>query len=78
MSSKSPKSSVVVVKAEDLVRSLRLSRSAAYEVLRKAGAVRIGERAVRLPVARLVQQIGAELTKVVVQQATERVGVGGR
>jgi hypothetical protein len=74
MSAKSTESGVVVIKADDLVQTLRVSRSAAYEVLRKAGAVRVGERAVRLPVGRLVKQIGEELTSAVVAHAAARVG----
>lgn len=78
MSAKSAKSLVAVVRADDLRRTLRLSRSAAYELLRRAGAVRVGERAVRLPVARLVRLLGADLAQSVIEGAAAHVSVGGR
>lgn len=54
-----------VITAEDLVLALRLSRSTACGLLRRAGAVRIGAL-LRLPASRLPDAVGAELAEIVI------------
>lgn len=66
-----PTAEAVTVTARDLRRSLRISRSAAYELMHRAGAVRVARtRALRLPVGRLVAILGEELTSLVLRSAT--------
>jgi hypothetical protein len=62
-------STVAVVTAADIRRALRLGRTATYALLRRAGARKVGERALRLPVGRLIGLLGEELARTVIEQA---------
>jgi len=62
-------STVAVVTAADVRRALRVGRTAAYALLRRAGARKVGDRALRLPVGRLVGLLGEELAQMVIEQA---------
>jgi hypothetical protein len=66
-----PTADAVTVTAQDLRRSLRISRSAAYDLMHRAGAVRVARmRTLRLPVGRLLAILGEELTLLVLRSAT--------
>jgi hypothetical protein len=68
MSSVSAKS-VAVVTATDVRRALRVSRSAAYLLLKQAGARKVGGKTIRLPVGKLVGLLGPELARTVIERA---------